>query len=372
VKTKSNIGLYIEKHLREKEYKLQQFADLSGINVGTLSAILKGNRTMSMNQLDQITSAMGVEKGYFYERYGVECFIDSAPHWRRLEPILYGCAELNKLDCIEKVVIQVTDDRSYISELFEMAEDLYNKGMKQAALILYECVAECEKYQHSERLAMCQYRTFLINMGLDQKANRRSVSQFEPFVERLDQDYQLDAIKDLANAYWGLHEWDRVKDLSHELERRVDLAMKQTKKRISKAQYPFFIYKAYSNLLIANYYDYAKNYREALRYTDLYEKIIDNGANDYEEYTIIHKFREWAKVNKYLYQIMMGRKELLPKYIKYIEKSEEEILPAMVKVLQSANRYQYDIDDLLIKFKRHIDTQFNDLHSKGRYVMCFC
>lgn len=66
------IRVHIEKYMRENDLKLQHFSDITGINVGTLSAILKGSRPMSMNQLNQITSAMGLEKGYFYKTYGVE------------------------------------------------------------------------------------------------------------------------------------------------------------------------------------------------------------------------------------------------------------------------------------------------------------
>lgn len=128
MKLAPTIRTYIENHMREHGFKLQQFSDITGVNVGTLSAILKGSRPMSMNQLDQITSGMRLEKGYFYESYGVESFIESAPHWRRLEPYLYGCAELNKLDCIQQVIIHVTDDRSYIEELFGVAESFLRKG----------------------------------------------------------------------------------------------------------------------------------------------------------------------------------------------------------------------------------------------------
>ncbi|WP_366347040.1 helix-turn-helix transcriptional regulator [Paenibacillus amylolyticus] len=158
MKTMPNIRFYIENHLKNKGYKLQQFSEIADINVGTLSAIIKGTRLISMNQLDQITSAMGLERGYFYDMYGVECFIESAPHWRRLEPFLYRCAELGKLDIIQQVITHVTDDQSYFDELFDVAESLFNKSMNEAALILYECVADSEKYQHSERLALCQYR----------------------------------------------------------------------------------------------------------------------------------------------------------------------------------------------------------------------
>ncbi|WP_143812647.1 transcriptional regulator [Paenibacillus sp.] len=362
----STIRSCIEDYIKGNGYKLQQFATICGINVGTLSAIINGSRLIAVNQLDKITSSMGLNKGHFYEMYSIECFIESTPHWRRIEPFLYQCAELNKLDCIKKVIISVTDDRAYIEELFEVAEDLYNKGMKQAALILYECVAECEKYQHSERLALCQYRIFLINIGHDQKVNRLLISKLEPFIERLDEDYQLDAIKDLANAYWGLHEWDSMRDLACQLEKKSDIAMRQNKKRISETQYPLYVYKTYSNLLIANYHDYSENYKEALRYTDLYEGILEDFGD--HNNLIDRKIRDWAKVNKYLYQVMMGVREIIPEYITCIEKDEAEILPALVKVFQSANRHQYDVDDLLIKFEKEISTQFSDAYLRGGYT----
>ncbi|SEO93633.1 hypothetical protein [Paenibacillus sp. OK076] len=220
MKLAPTIRTYIENHIRERGYKLQQFSDITGVNVGTLSAILKGSRPLAMNQLDQITSGMGLEKGYFYEMYSVECFVEAAPHWRRLEPFLYRCAELNKLGCIKKVVYQVTDDRSYISQLFEMAENLYSKEMNEAALILYECVAAGEKYHHSERLALCQYRIFLLHKTMSKFDNLAAAVQLELYIEKLDEEIQLDAVKDLANVYNTIHHWDKVYELAEELERK--------------------------------------------------------------------------------------------------------------------------------------------------------
>ncbi|WP_338707597.1 hypothetical protein [Paenibacillus amylolyticus] len=43
------IRAHIEKNMREQNLKLQHFSDITGINVGTLSAILKGSIPMSMN-----------------------------------------------------------------------------------------------------------------------------------------------------------------------------------------------------------------------------------------------------------------------------------------------------------------------------------
>ena len=48
---------------------------------------------------------------------------------------------------------------TYAPMLFEMAESFYNEKYNATAA-LYECVAESEKFQHSERLALCHYRLF--------------------------------------------------------------------------------------------------------------------------------------------------------------------------------------------------------------------
>ncbi|GIO88180.1 hypothetical protein J25TS5_51120 [Paenibacillus faecis] len=48
---------------------------------------------MSIEQLDLITEAMGLAKGYFYDQYFKEVLVESVPNWRKIKPFLYGCAE---------------------------------------------------------------------------------------------------------------------------------------------------------------------------------------------------------------------------------------------------------------------------------------
>lgn len=373
LKLAPTIRTYIENHIRERGYKLQQFSDVTGVNVGTLSAILKGSRPLAMNQLDQITSGMGLEKGYFYEMYSVECFVEAAPHWRRLEPFLYRCAELNKLGCIKKVVYQVTDDRSYISQLFEMAENLYSKEMNEAALILYECVAAGEKYHHSERLALCQYRIFLLHKTISKFDNLAAAVQLEPYIEKLDEEIQLDAVKDLANVYNTIHHWDKVYELAEELERKVDFQLElQSRRRKNKkriAFYPIFTYKAYANLLKASVCEVRKEYVKALEYTDVYVNVIEVSNPTEEEQELIERFKGWAEGNRYLYHLMNGNHEVIEPYLNYLDANPHEILIAFVNIVQAANQHSLDIDYALDRFDPYI-KQFNtDMHLKGAYNM---
>jgi len=366
------IRAHIEKYMREQNLKLQHFSDITGINVGTLSAILKGNRPMSMNQLNQITSVMGLEKGYFYESYGVESFIESSPHWRRLEPYLYECAELGKLDCIQQVITHVTDDRSYIEELFDVAESFFARGLKEVALILYECVADSEKYQHSERLALCQYRIFLLHKTLNKFNNLNAAVKFEPYIDKLNDEMQLDAIKDLANLYATIHVWDKVLELAEKLEQRVDFQLTlRTNRRRNKlriAHYPVFSYKAYANLLKATVSEKRKQYRKALKYTDVYEDIMDGIKNPTEEeQELIERFKGWAEGNRYLYTLLLGDFDMLDDYLNYLDANPKEILTAFVYIVKAANQCSYDIDNALDRFKNHINDIRIEKYLKGTY-----
>ncbi|MBD8841175.1 MULTISPECIES: helix-turn-helix transcriptional regulator [unclassified Paenibacillus] len=368
----TTIRSYIEDYIRKQGYTLQYFADISGVNAGTLSAIIKGTRPIAMAQLDLITQGMKLEEGYFYEIYGAECFVESAPHWRRLEPFLQRCAELDKLECIHKVIQEVTDDRSYISELFEMAEGMLERGQTKAARMLYECVAECEKYQHSERLALCQYRIFTLSLGQDQHENLRAAVHFEPYINRLDEERQLDAIRELANTYNGLCQWDKVFQLADELLQRVKfLEQYKNKKKglefIRASKHPLFTYKFYAYLLIATVWGERKEYEKALEYTSFYSNIVIEDSTT-EDQLFIKRFKDWAEVNTYLYKLMTGDYNALNSYLDFIEVNENETLLGLVKVMEAANQYQLNVDHVLKRFDSFIRMLVNDSNYESSYT----
>ncbi|PWW42315.1 MULTISPECIES: helix-turn-helix domain-containing protein [Paenibacillus] len=368
----SKIRFYIENYLKENGYKLQKFSEIADVNVGTLSAIIRGTRLISMNQLDQITLAMGLEQGYFYEMYGVECFIESAPHWRRLEPFIYRCAELGKLDIIKQVITHVTDDQSYIDELFDVAESLYNKCMNESALIIYECVADSEKYQHSERLALCQYRIFLLHKTLNKFDNLNAAVKFEPYIDKLNEEVQLDAIKDLANVYNTIHLWDKVEAWARKLERKTEFQLKiQSRRRKIKKRltaYPLFTYEAYANLLISSVYDTRKEYDKAINYLQKYMEIIEIENPTEEDQKIIDLFKKWGEGNQYAFRIMLGQENVIFPYLGYLESNPEEILTGLLNILEAANQYGFNIDHALKKFEQPINLFNTDFHNKGSYT----
>ena len=84
-------------------------------------------------------------------------------------------------------------------------------------MLLYRSVAESERFQHSERLALCQYRLFTLGLTDDQDANLQAAVYFEPYVDRLDETYQLDALRQLININVSLNRWDKVEELANKM-----------------------------------------------------------------------------------------------------------------------------------------------------------
>jgi transcriptional regulator with XRE-family HTH domain len=110
---------------------MNQFAILAGMNVGTISNIISGKRPVAVQYLDKLIKVMQCDSGFIYDIYIKECFESENPDWRRLGPLLRRCAELDKLNYIEKILKNMLDNLSYLPLLFDMAEEFRQQGKKR-------------------------------------------------------------------------------------------------------------------------------------------------------------------------------------------------------------------------------------------------
>ncbi|MEK3779786.1 helix-turn-helix domain-containing protein [Paenibacillus sp. FSL R5-0810] len=356
----------LEEHLRKHGMTINRFADLSGVNSGTLSNILNGNRPISMQQLDRITSGMGLPDGYFYDLYIDECIFHATPDWRRLGPFLLRCAELDKLDCLDRAIRMTMDNVAYAPMLFDMAETLFQEGKNEAAAILYQCVAESEKFQHSERLALCQYRLFMLSLSEDQEANLQAAVSFEPYIDRLDEGYQLDAYVKLINVNLSLNRWNKVKNLAEKMLQQAMVLYKYNKSssptKTKEHKKPLVFYILYAYLSIENYYSEEMDFEKALHYVSLYHEpdwIIEKNE---EEREILEQFKEWAVANRYLYRLMAGDVDVLPEYVDYVAERESEIFTAVCNIMIVANLHKLDVDHILDRFGNYLTYKEQKYH----------
>ncbi|OBA06223.1 DNA-binding protein [Paenibacillus polymyxa] len=358
----------LDKYIQQKGLSLAQFGQLAGMNRGIISAIVTGNKSMSVNQLDRITEAMGLPEGEFYDLFIENFVIDHPPNMRRIEPFLFRCAELDRLDEIRRVVGAIMDNLLYSPKLFEIAEGLLEQGRLEAALILYEGVAETERYQHSERLAVCQYRIFTIQVGEDQNRNLEAATLLEPFVERLDEMEQLDALKDLANVYRSLRKWDKVDKIARKMRAKAEIqySMKhqqqsrmcdESSKKLSR---PLFVYIAYADLLCSGSCEAKDDYHQALQYTYAYASLDWVLEKDEDTQHWMGLFQNWAEGNTYVYKLLSGDISVLNDYVQYIiassDKVDKEMIVKLLNCMFAANRFQLDVNDILKRFEMIIDS----------------
>ncbi|OOC62174.1 helix-turn-helix transcriptional regulator [Paenibacillus ihbetae] len=355
MKTTTTIRGEIERYINEHGMTINQFAKAAGINSGTLSSIINGRRPLSMKQLDQITSVMELEEGHFYEMYIEECIFNSTPDWRRLGPFLYRCAELGRLDCLDTAVRMTLDNTAYLQMLYELAETFVQEAKYKAAMLLYECVAESEKYQHSERLALCHYRLFNHRIENNQESNGRAVVLFEPYLERLNEAYQLDAYVRVINVSFSLDRWDNVRSLAERMGKKARIQYDNDNYLdTSKPNQPVIFYVLYSYLVLENCCAAIDDYDRALHYVSQYDypDWIINPSE--QEQKILNQFHEWATANRYLYRLLSGDREVLPEYVEYISTREDEIFIALCNIVLAANRHKMQIDHVLERFKDYI------------------
>lgn len=350
---------------------IHQFSGQSGINSGTLSRILSGRQPIAMNHLERITKAMDLPEDHFYSLYVDECFYFSSPTWRRLRPFLVRSAELGRLDCVEQVVQNLLENLVYAPMLFEVAEGLFQEGLWQAAELLYKNVSASEKYQNSERLAICQYRLFRIAIGDDQARNLQAAHLFECYLDRLDEADQLDGLNHLGHVYGSMNRWHKVDELAKKMQQLATIRynlQRQSKRRENnerKPEKPPYFYILYAQLIRSNVCEQIGDYSAALDWVSLYMDGSWIQEDDEEVKRTVAQFQEWGAANRLLYRVMAGQYEALSNYVEYISDRPDEILIALYNIILSANRYDWNVDDILERFASYIpyrtySTAFGD------------
>ncbi|MEK3791682.1 helix-turn-helix transcriptional regulator [Paenibacillus sp. FSL R7-0204] len=365
VSTRTMIRDQLALYLSQKGMPINQFSGQSGINSGTLSRILSGHQPIAMNHLERITKAMDLPEDHFYSFYVDECFYFSSPTWRRLRPFLVRSAELGRLDCVEQVVQNLLENLVYAPMLFEVAEGLFQEGLWQAAELLYKNVSVSEKYQNSERLALCQYRLFRIAIGDDQTRNLQAAYIFEGYLDRLDEADQLDGVNHLGHVYGSMNQWHKVDELAKKMLQLATLRynlQRQSNRRESdekKTEKPLYFYILYAQLIRSTVCEELGDFNSALDWVSLYMDGNWIQENNEEVKRTVAQFQEWGTANRLLYRVMGGQYEALSDYVAYISDRPDEIFIALYNIILSANRYDWNVDSILERFAAYLPCRTN-------------
>ena len=372
----------IEQELQNQNLSLQQLSQITGINRGVLSACFTKipPKSLSIKQLDNITAVLGKHGDWLYETYVDEC-LSKKIHWKQLKPVLLRCVDLNRYDLIEKVLSQLTESQTHIQDIFLLGELLYSEGRWTEAIPFYRCVCENEIKQHSTRMAMSQYRWFRTRLGNDLKENHEAAIQFSPFRQRLPENFQLDALLQLANVHFTLQNWEEVIIYAKELQILTNIILRQkTHRRLkNKKAEPlitdrhFIFYYGQAYLLQGNALEWMGEYEKSLTFIQGYEDLSWYDELGYIGQSEVSKFQKFAEGNKLMIYILMGKFEWLPKFIKFIDyQQENEWLPCFLTIVVAANQHQQNIDEAIRHYTSYLEEILinNNMHH-GYYEKIF-
>ncbi|WP_058302487.1 hypothetical protein [Gorillibacterium timonense] len=356
----------IERELRKQSMTLQELSHQTGINRGVFSAFFSRipPKPMSIRQLDLIACALHQPEGWLYPLYLEDCFADGKTHWKQAKALLLRCVEMKRYDWIERVLVQLMEEPVHIQGVFLLGESLYEEGQREASIPFYRCVCETEIKQHSERLAISQYKWFRARLGPDLRENMEAALQFAPFRSRLPETYLLDGLLHLANVYFTLQRWEDVMKIADELLAAVTILMQHQRERKRRGlpterlstERNLVVYYASSYLLKGNALEWCGRYEEALSYIPFYEELSSFDELDEQEKQEVKRFSMFAQGNRLNLRILMGHVEDLPDYILYLDKNPEERLPGLLSIMSAANRCSLDVDEVIDHYRELLEA----------------
>lgn len=352
----TTIRAEIEDHIKQRGTTLHQFAELAEVNVGTLSGIISGNRPISVGQLDRITTVMGFPEGHFYDLYVNECLIPPGAHWRRLRPFLLRCAELERYDCLKQVLNCLLEDLKQIGGIYDTAEMMFSEGWKQAATLLYESVIECERSNHSERLAMSYFRLYQIFQN-DVIKGFKAAMQFLPYRYRVPEAISLEGLLMLTETYAIRLDWVEVENYACELR---TLARVMYDKKIWKdpeftPEKPLVYYYGMASLFMSGSYDYQGRLEESRKWIAEYADLSWFEGLDEAGRAEVALLKTFAKANFICVDIKSGNRSRISEYVEFLEQHPDEIVEGLITLIESANRHHFFVDDVITKFSGEIE-----------------
>ncbi|WP_052714271.1 hypothetical protein [Paenibacillus dauci] len=367
----------LTKEMRSQHYTINSFSKASGINRGVLSATLNSNppRPISVNQLDRMGETLGKPEGWLYEQFIEEsCLQNIKVNWRRVRPLLLRCIQLNQIEFIDQIMNWILEDASYLSQIFELAEQLTTDGQLQAALPLYRSIIQYERNYQSEQLAVSQYRIFQAAAGEMIGQSFKAALVFKPYCANLPEHLMLDALLKLANVYFTVKDWEAVHncanklmELSHSIYAREYQHQSATHQLTRvKTSRPLVVYYGQSYLIKFAVAELTQNYQEAddylPKFSDLswFEGLDEEGRNEVEKFTM------YADINSLNMKLLRGDQTVLPKYKELLVKYPGEVLASVNVILHAANMHGFNVDDILETYHEHIYS-FDSINLIARF-----
>lgn len=359
----------IQSYILTNKIKLKDLAEQTKINKGNISAALNGNskKTLSMSQLDSLTKTVGLEEGALYDAF-FEIFKISKIDNRRTRSFILSCAALKRVDLINKIIEFCYEDKKFINNAFEIAEELYSMSYTESATILYNSVIKYEFNAHADRLSISYFRLFIIHK--DDELGFKYAMQFYPYRLKLPIHLKLEGIVALAFLFGSMDKWTEVDTLSEELDILTQTIYDQElyKDDDFLPSRPFVYYYGQSYLIRETMYEYYKEYEKALIFNEKYRDLTWFKDLDEKGKKQVALFSTFAEANLRSLHLKMGDESVVMDYYNSLKHDPSEMTFGITNILEAANKFGFNIDELLKDYEEFSKKPFVEHDENKKYT----
>ncbi|WP_139490057.1 helix-turn-helix domain-containing protein [Brevibacillus dissolubilis] len=230
----------IRLHLRQELKRLilekfegqSHFAEVCQLPEPKLSKILNGKQFISLDELDTMTEALGLPKGYFYQLFIGECFrqTDGRLYPEKCAQFIRKCLEQGKDGLAHELFALTLESKSKSGySLFIQAEEFYHSFSEADLLPYYEEIIEVEG-RITDLMVIAYYRRFLLQFqkGIGWRV-AGALYNLLPYINLLPEQYteitgktvnlKLDAYRQVLHYFQQVEEWDELLHYAKEMER---------------------------------------------------------------------------------------------------------------------------------------------------------
>ncbi|OZQ68246.1 hypothetical protein CA600_06835 [Paenibacillus sp. VTT E-133280] len=182
---------------------------------------------------------------------------------------------------------------------------------------------------------------------------------------KLDLDgLNADSLTCMLKASFSLENWDAMIEVADKLITQIAIIYETSsdtmREQNLKRSVPYYFGFSLCSKGIA--LQKLGKYSEARMCILEYSKLDWIKGLDEEGHNEVNYYRNIAKANAYVLDLLEGETGILEEYVEFIRNSaEEELLPGLITILESSIKYNYSVDWIL----REFEINANDIGARG-------
>ncbi|MCZ0853393.1 hypothetical protein O0547_28035, partial [Brevibacillus laterosporus] len=208
--------------------KMSTLADMMKYSKGGLSNILssKADTAFTLDLLDRLTSALGLEQGYFYSYFVFECYKKSGRlDINKCKSFIEQCLLQGMPDLANKTSFLLLNRTESLETLFKLAESLYERHLYDEAVHIYSAIRDGWDGQITTSYATSTYRLFLIHRSFMRTRGESSKNSYIALVKllgvqkHLTPKLYLDSLLEISYFYNLVEDFENTERYTREAKR---------------------------------------------------------------------------------------------------------------------------------------------------------